>query len=267
MNTSIRLLFLAVCLILGINEMRAQDIILKKDNTMVVAIVDELTPTDIVYRDYRDQNGPQYRIPKEQVVKIQYKNGYEEVFNIRQYNNAAGHTPGALQPQTPSGQQGGNSALSSVSPYFSQGKLSYEGKGDFFVGNTQLTDQQLRTLVGEDVFENTVRPANRKRLTGKTFKIIGYSAAAIGIPYVLVGLLEAMDYYDGDIVSHDNPLVTIGTVLTIAGATCLCIGIPLSSSAKRSLTAVSNDYNASKGYISSLNIGLSNYGVSLALKF
>lgn len=59
---------------------RAQDVIVKKDSSTVVCRVKELTRTDVVYKKWSDQNGPDYVLDKSLVYCVNYENGERVYF-------------------------------------------------------------------------------------------------------------------------------------------------------------------------------------------
>ena len=55
------------------------DVIVKKDNTKIEALIKEIDDTTIKYKRFSNPDGPQYSISKEEVVTILYANGEVEV--------------------------------------------------------------------------------------------------------------------------------------------------------------------------------------------
>ena len=58
----------------------AQDYISLKDGTKKTVMVLEITPDVVKYRDFDNQTGALYTIPKTDVTKILFQNGKEEIF-------------------------------------------------------------------------------------------------------------------------------------------------------------------------------------------
>jgi hypothetical protein len=58
----------------------AQDVITKKNGEGVQAKVLEITPTEIKYKRFENQDGPTYTLAKADVLLVKYENNTEEVF-------------------------------------------------------------------------------------------------------------------------------------------------------------------------------------------
>lgn len=76
-----RLLFLTLCLLLGVVIAPAKDIITKTDGTKTEAIVVEITETAVKFRKPSNPNGPVYNLPLKSVATITYENGTIDYFN------------------------------------------------------------------------------------------------------------------------------------------------------------------------------------------
>lgn len=76
-----KLLFLSIltCITLSTNFLFAQDTIVKKDGKIIVSKVIEISPTEIKYKKWDNLDGPTYVIYREDVRKIKYANGTEEI--------------------------------------------------------------------------------------------------------------------------------------------------------------------------------------------
>lgn len=58
-----------------------QDILYKKDGSKDSVIVEEINPTEVVYKKFHRPDGPLYRVPKSQILLIEYKDGAIDVFD------------------------------------------------------------------------------------------------------------------------------------------------------------------------------------------
>ncbi len=76
-----KILLLLVVSVAASVGLHAQDKIYKTDNSIVEAKVKKIDPVSIVYKRFDNQEGPEYTIPKKQVVKIVYQNGTTDVFD------------------------------------------------------------------------------------------------------------------------------------------------------------------------------------------
>jgi hypothetical protein len=57
---------------------KAQDVIIKRDGSEIIAKITVVTPSEVKYKLYNDLNGPDYVIRKKDVFKIKYSDGTED---------------------------------------------------------------------------------------------------------------------------------------------------------------------------------------------
>lgn len=77
----------------------AQDVIVKKDGTTIMAKVLTVGTTTVEYKKWSNQDGPTYVIEKTELLSINYANGEKEVFSEQQ---EAETLPGLItQPEIP----------------------------------------------------------------------------------------------------------------------------------------------------------------------
>lgn len=72
--------FLATLMLLSFVA-NAQDVITMKNGDEVQSKIMEITPTEIKYKRYENQEGPTYTIKKSDAFMIKYQNGTKDVFN------------------------------------------------------------------------------------------------------------------------------------------------------------------------------------------
>lgn len=78
-----RLLMSGLCLVLALQTLAQNaktDIIIKRDNSKIEAVVVEMDDQNIKYRKAENLSGPLYTISKGDVVSILYRNGEVESF-------------------------------------------------------------------------------------------------------------------------------------------------------------------------------------------
>lgn len=61
---------------------KAQDVLVKKDGSTIIAKVLEVNPSDIKYKKVSNPNGPTYTIYKKELLAINYENGDKETFEV-----------------------------------------------------------------------------------------------------------------------------------------------------------------------------------------
>lgn len=67
----------------------AQDVVVKKDGSTILAKVLEVNQDNIKYKKFSNQNGPTYTINLSDVMSVNYENGEKEDFNNRSTTNEA----------------------------------------------------------------------------------------------------------------------------------------------------------------------------------
>lgn len=60
----------------------AQDLIVKRDGSIIQAKVSEIGMSEVKYKKWSNQDGPSYIIPKNEVLAINYQNGEKETFEM-----------------------------------------------------------------------------------------------------------------------------------------------------------------------------------------
>ena len=80
----------------------AQDMIVKKDGTVIQAKVTKIGTSEVEYKKWSNQDGPQYSIAISDILAINYKNGEKETFDNVGANvtvaDASINTPKEEQP-------------------------------------------------------------------------------------------------------------------------------------------------------------------------
>ena len=140
-----------------------------------------------------------------------------------------------------------------------------------------LSDQEIISRVGANVYNQTVIGARRQYNAGRSLIIGGAIGAGVGVTGILGGLLmvasSGLDYYDdGEIYADDEDLAIagagvmyLGAIATAIGGTVLSVGIPLKVIGQSRLNWVENNYTDHRNY--SLHVGATQNGVGLALRF
>ncbi len=80
-------------------HLHAQDVIVKKDDSTILAKVLEVTETNIKYKKHSNQTGPTYTISIENVRAINYQNGEKEDFSGTNTATSATNTNNGLSPR------------------------------------------------------------------------------------------------------------------------------------------------------------------------
>lgn len=250
----------------------AQDVITKMDNTTIQAKVVEIGETQISYRSWDNLDGPLYKINKSSVQKIVYQNGREDVFQEQR-------TEPTVKSSTPSASTSGVSIPAS-------GKMQYS-RGDFTLNGEELSADQIRQLVGDEIYTKTYEGAVKQRKLGKILTIVGGATAGVGAGLFIGALISSnlyvtkTYYYNpknpsqtwGHKTTYDDnldktmPVMIIGEVIMSVGLAALNAGIPLSIIGNKRLDWVATDYNQRNGRYALLNVGPTRYGFGVSLTF
>ena len=139
-----------------------------------------------------------------------------------------------------------------------------------------LSDHEVLSLIGEQIYDETYVGACKQRKAGKTLIWSGLGGMVGGAVLYGAGLSKIAGQVNQNSSSEEiqkalegNPgsagMVLGGTLLMAAGAVALDAGIPLAIIGKKRLNWVADDYNAKHGL--TYQIGATPNGVGLAFRF
>ena len=168
-------------------------------------------------------------------------------------------------------------------------QIHRDGAG--FVDNrgTHLTNQEIRDLVGEDVYFDTVVGAQKQYRAGRNLIRSGAITAGAGLVSALTGVALIAANSEDRLVVYNDPqyygyrervytdedefasatgaLFLVGGYLAMfTGAALLEVGIPLKIIGQSRLNWVENDHNDYSRNVS-LHVGAAPHGVGLTLNF
>ena len=145
-----------------------------------------------------------------------------------------------------------------------------------------LTDQEIFSLIGDDVYNETYSGAVKQYNVGKALITAGSIAAGVGTVGTIGGAVAMYYciknqhiYYEernGKYVvkgADDAGLLALlgyaaGVSALVIGDACLMVGIPLSIIGNKRLDWIAEDYNHD---MASLHLGLTPHGAGLVLNF
>ncbi len=91
-----KVLLSLILIIISLNKVFTQDTLIKLDNTQIVVKVEEIDDNIVKYRRYNYIDGPLYKLPKNEILKIILKSGDVEVFNsdkqIKSFSSFENHS-------------------------------------------------------------------------------------------------------------------------------------------------------------------------------
>ncbi|MBQ3916937.1 MAG: hypothetical protein II693_02230 [Bacteroidales bacterium] len=140
------------------------------------------------------------------------------------------------------------------------GRLTAEG------GRT-LSDNEVRLLVGDEIFQKTYVGARRQYNAGIALLSGGLAGVGAGIALMVTADnsgVRSDNYYGYD---ESDGRAALGALLMIAGGACIDVGVPFLIIGKRRLSWIAEDYNMKNSPAYSFNIEGTSNGVGLVIRF
>ena len=139
-----------------------------------------------------------------------------------------------------------------------------------------LSNHEVLTLIGQDIYDQTYVGAQKQRKAGKALIWSGIGGMVGGAVLYGVGFSKIADKVSQSSSQDDIQrafegapgsagMVLGGTLLMAAGAVALDAGIPLAIIGKKRLNWIADDYNARKNL--AYQVGVTPNGVGLAVRF
>ena len=239
-------LFLIVSLLFGAGITKAQDVIVKKDNSTIISKVTKIGETEIEYKKWSNLDGPIYTINRSEVISINYQNG-----EVDKFDNVS-NTPIVIQQHNDS----------------QKGYMERDGSG-LKLNGRMLSDSEVKDLIGEDYY-NTYMSA-KGQINGGGFFTATFIISLVGT----VGLAAYS-------ITNKDPSLLQSVYITgaVADISLLLMCI-LNGAGKGRMDWVANEYNRkNSGYGYSYNLSPSimtsktpqlqnsyGLGVTFSLKF
>ncbi len=220
--------FIIIMLLMSlVYDASAQDRIYFRDAAPVEAVVKEIGDDYVLYKQWNNQSGPDYRASLSRVDRIVFANGSETVFRN-------GHGVSDAEDLMLSG---------AVIP----GRLDYR-HGRYYVGLSVVTPEKMMDYIGYTNYGSKYLKARRQYAAGFYLTCFGSLFTLMGIAgHVASGSQENVfpDSRFESSSSSGSKAYIAGYVLGAAG---IAAGIPLIVSGNRKLDAIADDYNARHGY-------------------
>ena len=221
-------LLLLVVLFCASWSVLAQDVIVKKDGSTILSKVMEINDAEIKYKKWSNQDGPVYSIKRVEVSSINYQNG-----EVEKYSD---EVTGSSSTNEVTRSQSTNEVTSSQSsldlPVYTGEtlKINYMNGPHLYLGEKELaTDEELRTILGKEGFENY--ESARRRLT--TRSVLGVSGLML---VVAGGLLYGTD--------KDNTTAKrIGYIGLGVGIPCWVLAMVFKGIGDNKMSDVVTEYN------------------------
>lgn len=193
----------------------AQDVIVKKDGSIIQSKVMEINGVEIKYKKWSNQEGPMYSIIRSEVNSINFQNGEVELF--------------------------ANETQSTRSII---GRMERDGR-DLVLDGRELTEEEVRELVGEQNYQ-TYLGARKQIVVGRAFTPVFWVSlgATIGLIASAYVFEERHYYYGSNYYYGPNEVLLLAGYITGAVADvslplmCIFKGI-----GKGRLNWVADEYN------------------------
>ena len=136
----------------------AQDVIVKKDGSIIQSKVMEINGAEIKYKKWSNLEGPIYSIKQSEILSINYQNGEVEMFIV-------------------------NVEEPLVQEKVVKGLMEREGR-NLVLDGRKLTDDEIRVLIGEKNYQDYLSLQGQFR-TSNAFKVILVASLLVGTTSII----------------------------------------------------------------------------------
>lgn len=213
-------LLLIVVLLITTGVAKAQDVIVKKDNSTILSKVTRISETEIEYKKWSNLDGPTYIIKKADVVRINYENGDTDVFTKEEIVETIDD----------------NVARNNFNQMQRRGKnLTLDGR--------ILSDNEVLELVGYENYK-TYLDARRQYSVGKSMLTVLIITQGVYVSAILINMIlettadSKLDMYEvGRTILIGGAIDAVISLVTIP---IMCFNL---GPGKNRLDWVANEYN------------------------
>lgn len=215
---------LVVLSFLSLWGLSAQDIIVKKDGSIIKAKVLEITETTVKYKNFTNQDGPSYSINIERVLSLTYENGEQESFS------------NALRPQ-----ESDTPIIENTPEKKEETSVILSRRKDMITSSeSNIEYWNLEKCLDASALEK-YHSAQKAYKTGDDILPYGWAGVGCGILFCAIG--------------YNLPImVIIGGIEFLAGSILLPIGYITRGVAAGQISRIEEEYNESHHYRSSLSM-------------
>ena len=238
-----RQIVLSVCFIVFTCACFAQDIIVTRDSKRIEAKVTEINVDVVRYKQFDNQDGPVYSLPKNDILTIVYQNGQVETFEL------ATATPNERNQTTfASTQTTQTPTQTTQAPY-------------------QSTTRRLSTAETLSIMQTNYPALYSQYNSGRRLKSTGWALTGIGIGTFVLGVALGTDGSENGNIEQEDA----GVVITAAGIILVATGIPIlavgAGKRRRALNAFNNQYYSYDQPTPQFQLNLYPNGMGLAYVF
>ena len=241
---------LGIVWVLFSTKISAQDFIFTVDDQIISAVITEIDDSNITYKMFDNQEGPNIKIATSKVRMIRFSNGTEKKFTSRQVTSNPFPGPDRLNPI---------------------GYMTTK-RGDFYLYGRPIAQEELGNYFAPDALK-TINSALKQRKTGKGLLIPGCILTGVGALWTGWGIgLKIAGRDQGDGMGPEEDMIIVGSVFEVVGIIGLATGVVLTSAgipllciSKGRLKWAVDDFNSNHSYDLSIKTG--KYGTGIALNF
>jgi hypothetical protein len=205
--------------------MMAQDMIVKKDGTIIQSKVMEINSVEIKYKQWSNMDGPLYSINRGEVLSINYQNG-----TVEQISTNSAPTP-----------------TSYSTPYYGVAgvqRMERDGR-DLTLNGRELSDEEIKQLVGEENYE-TYCGARRQITAARAVAPVFWVSYGITVALATSAFICTMTEEYASAASLYIGVIVTGSVASVTlPVMCVFNGI-----GKGRMNWVADEYNKSNGVYS-----------------
>ena len=224
---------------------KAQDVIVKKDASSIVAKVLSISETEVEYKTWDNLEGPTYKISIGSLMSISYQNGKTETFGT-----TIERSPLVLY-QPPYGDR-------PITKIYADGNELHDS-----YSKRELSDDNALQLLGYQDYYNYI-DAKEAFQCAKSDFIAGGVLLGTGAPVLIAGLVISREMA----TNTSNAMCLGGGAFSLFGVLGLAMGTAFRAKAIRRMNDVVNRFNSGQGDASAnLSFDLTENGYGLVLRF
>ena len=180
----------------------AQDTLYKRNSTeIIVAKVVEINTTEIKYKRFDMLDGPMFIVDKNQIAKIKYAVGSEEVFNV--------HTPKTIVNYNPIS----TNSSEIIEPYGNKGVYLYKAKKTSVRNAFDIIEYRNNTWKNREISTLIYESKKQKR----NQYLFGFSSIGVGVAaYIGIFATATNSYNYQNSVSNALGVAALGALGVVA---------------------------------------------------
>ena len=216
-------------------KVNAQDVIVKNDNSTILAKIIKVSASEIEYKKWSNIDGPTYVINISDVIRINYENGDSDIFKVNASTRDLNE---------------------SDNPQYCKGLLKIKNGSRLTSDGVLLSENEIKQLLGKKYYEDYQ--------TGKRF----LKASGTLEVFFILSAIPAFYFIAGGIGDRNASALTTGLLFASVSVPCGVLFCIFDNVGTRKINFIVNEYNNHCAKHATLSMGItSNGGVGLTLNF